>query len=465
VELNEQIVALHRGEMADFSRLTQIEDVELVSDEARSWFVRDQANYQVITMSLIDTWASTGAGSYTLSENGLYTVEAWETFMKRLDGDGIFTVSRWYHTVSPGETARMLALTMEVLYRRGVEDPREHIILLQNLNVATLLVSPSPFGDADLDLMQEHVKRLGYTTLATPRRAPSVDLLAAIWDQPDQDSLWAFCRSQDLDLTPPTDERPFFFNMLKPGTWLRDPASVDELDSSFLGNLQATQTLVYAVLVSVLLTLFTVLGPLAARRRALKSQGRGTTLAACAYFALIGLGFMFVEIGLLSQLNVFIGHPTIALAVLLGGIILFTGIGSMASSRIPVDQRWVARIYPLVPVVLVLATALVAPGALEGLRSANLMVRSVASIAVIALPALGLGLGFPLGLRLAQSRAKREGGLDLGPWLWGINGACGVCASGLALGSSMVWGTTVTLAIGAACYLILPLCTHRLCDR
>src|SRR5690606_27747923 len=110
VELNDLIVELHTTVMAEFSGLTKIPGVELVSDEARSHMSREQRRFAVITMSLIDTWASTGAGSYSLSENGLYTVEAWQVFVDRLDDDGIFTVSRWYHPDAPGETARMLAL-------------------------------------------------------------------------------------------------------------------------------------------------------------------------------------------------------------------------------------------------------------------------------------------------------------------------------------------------------------------
>jgi hypothetical protein len=89
-------------------------------------------------------------------------------------------------------------------------------------------------------------------------------------------------------------------------------------------------------------------------------------------------------------------------------------------------------------------------------------VRVCVSLACVAVPALGMGLGFPLGLRLVQRRRERHGGPELGPWLWGINGAAGVCASGLALGCSMVWGVPTTLAVGAACYLVLLGCTRRL---
>ncbi|PRQ06901.1 hypothetical protein [Enhygromyxa salina] len=464
VELNDLIVELHTTVMEDYSRLTRIPGVELVSDEARSHMSREQRRFSVITMSLIDTWASTGAGSYSLSENGLYTVEAWQVFMDRLEDDGIYTVSRWYHPKSPGETARMLALGLEVLWRRGVEDPHQHLILLQNLNVATLLISPTPFAKRDIDDMQTAAVEQGLTMIATPRRGPLHEgVLAQLWALDSQDALWAWARQQELDLTPPTDDRPFFFNTLKPSTWLQDPESVDRLDVSFLGNLQATQTLVYATLVSLLLTLVTVIGPLLARRRELREVGGRDLAAATAYFALIGLGFMFVEIGLLSRLNVFLGHPTVALAVLLGGIILFTGIGSLASSKLQIEPGTkLAKLFPLAPFVLVVIAALASGPLTHAFVGSGMGVRVLVGVVTVAVPALGMGLGFPLGLRLVQRRRESDGGPELGPWLWGINGAAGVCASGLALGCSMVWGVPVTLAVGAACYLVLLVCTFRL---
>src|SRR5690606_7701313 len=161
VELNAAIVELHRRTMAEFSTIAGRPGVELHTDEARSVFSRDDRQYQVITMSLIDTWASTGAGAYSLSENGLYTVEGWLVFLRRLAPDGVFTVSRWYKRDSPGETARMLALAMESLWQLGVTEPRAHLLLLQQGSVATLLVSPSPFTAADLDSMQQEAVRRG----------------------------------------------------------------------------------------------------------------------------------------------------------------------------------------------------------------------------------------------------------------------------------------------------------------
>ena len=339
VELNQLIVDLHEKDMRDYSRLLEVPGVELFSDEARSWFAQTDRRFSVLAMSLIDTWASTGAGAYSLSENGLYTVEAWEIFVNRLEPKGIFTVSRWWHAQSPGETVRMCAVAFELLMRRGVQDPRRHLILLQTNSVSTLLLSPTPFSARDLDVMQHEAVKRSFNMLATPRRVPSNPMLNELWSKRSVDDLYAWANTQTLDVSPATDDRPFFFNMLRPRDWLKDKDEVDKLDVAFLGNVQATQTLVYATLVSVLLTLVTIFWPLRRAGGLLPEIPRKDLIAAGAYFALIGLGFMFVEIGLLSRLNVMLGHPTLSLAVLLGGIILFTGIGSLLSEKLPFDRR------------------------------------------------------------------------------------------------------------------------------
>jgi spermidine synthase len=463
VELNELILDVHRGENGRYSRLADIPDVELIGDEARSFMARDRHKYDVITMSMIDTWASTGAGAFSLSENGLYTAEAWQVFLDRLTPTGIFTVSRWYVADSPGEVARILALAMEVLYRRGATEPTKHLMVVNYANIATLLVSPSPLSEDDLRLANAAAAERAFTILAGPWTPPINETIAAVWQAVGQKSLWKVTSSQPLDLTPPTDARPFFFNMLKPMTWFRRGQEVNKMDSPYIGNLQATKTLIYATAVSFLLSLLAIVGPLLSRRKELRSVQRSDLTAATAYFALIGLGFMFIEMALLSRLNVFIGHPTIALAALLGGIILFTGVGSMASGRLPVESnRRLGTLYPLFPCALVLLSAL-ASGAVTHYFSASTMpVRVALGVLLVAIPAVGLGLGFPTGLRLVRLRQSIVGGPDLGPWLWGINGAFGVSAGGLGLGCSMVLGVPVTLGIGALCYAALIPCTLQL---
>ncbi len=459
IDINPLIVDLHTHRMEDFSGLASLPGVELVASEARSYLGRDRRSYAVIVMSLIDTWAAQGAGAFSLAENGLYTVEAWDSFLSRLQPGGIFSVSRWFFEPSPHETARMLSLACQTLFSRGVKNPRDHIALLRVNNLATLLVSPAPFSSSDLLTARREASRQGFELLALPGQPTEHPLLRLILEQGDSDSLLAVTSDFPLDLTPPTDDRPFFFNVLKPGTWFKAHEDLDKMDLAFLGNMQATQTLVYATVVSLLLTLCTVVGPLLRRSADLRGVPRPLFLAACTYFALIGLGFMFVEIGLLSRLSVFLGHPSLALAVLLGGMILFAGLGSLLSGRLPVTRPLVARLYPALPFILASACALVVTPIQQAFAAGELPLRVAIGLALVAVPALGMGICFPLGLRLvAAARRASGGGPDLGPWLWGINGAFGVCASALALATSMLWGIHTTLMIGSLCYLGLFAC-------
>jgi len=462
IELNDLIVNLHRGGYSAFSGLTAERGVELVADEARSYMARESRKFDTITMSLIDTWASTGAGAYSLSENGLYTREAWQLFLDRLTPTGIFSVSRWYVVSSPGETARMIALAMDTLWSRGIEHPRHHMIVVQNDLVATLLMSPTAFTPADVELAQEQAGKRGFNILMSPRRVPHHPLLKGLALLPAHTALAHWSKNQLLDVTPPTDARPFFFNMLKPSTWLLGEHALSDMDLPALGNLRSTQTLVYATLISILLTLLAVVLPMGVRRSQLRNFPRLDLAAACGYFALIGLGFMCVEIGLLSHLSVFIGHPTLALAALLGGIIFFAGVGSILSGRLDVARRAVVWSYPLVPAVLVFVEFPLLVPTMDAFTASPTSTRVLVSLLLLAPPALGLGTCFPLGLRLVERMEARLATTvgkalpPLGPWLWGINGAFGVCASGIALGISMTWGIPTTLAVGGLCYLVLP---------
>ncbi len=126
VEINGKILELIKGPFADFTgHIATDPRVTLVNDEARSYLTRTDSKYDVIEISLIDTFAATTAGAFALSENSLYTTEAWNTFFDRLSGDGVLSVSRWYQLgdLKPLETYRTVALASQALTERGVDEP------------------------------------------------------------------------------------------------------------------------------------------------------------------------------------------------------------------------------------------------------------------------------------------------------------------------------------------------------
>jgi hypothetical protein len=202
------------------------------------------------------------------------------------------------------------------------------------------------------------------------------------------------------------------------------------------------------VLVSIILVAATIVLPL---RATVRDVGRRLAVGGTAYFALIGVGFMMAEIALLQRMGVFLGHPVHALSVVLFSLILATGLGSLASERMPLAgsgrlAAWAA----LTAAYLFLLPAWLPPLLLR-LDGAGLLVRAGLCVLVLAPAGFLMGFGFPTGMRLASR-------VDAGPtpWFWGINGAAGVLAASLAVLTSLAWGIDWTLRAGAACYLLLP---------
>jgi hypothetical protein len=175
-----------------------------------------------------------------------------------------------------------------------------------------------------------------------------------------------------------------------------------------------------------------------------------------AYFALIGLGFMLVEIALLQRLGIVLGHPVYGLAIGLFGIILFTGIGSLVSERLPLHTR--AQI--LLGASLLATYIALFPFWFSGLagvvESKDLLVRALACLAALAPATLCMGFAFPTGLRLVNAIDRRPT-----PWFWAVNGAAGVLGAGLAVAISIEFSISITFLVGAACYLVLaPIATR-----
>ena len=293
VELNpvfEKLLTREPG-FKDFTNFEKLTGVRMFVDEGRSWFARSSEQFDLIQMSLIDTWAATGAGAFSLSENGLYTVEAWNTFLDRLTPRGVYTVSRWFAPEDPNETARMLSLAVAALQERHVTEPRRHVVLATQDRIATLLLAREPFSDQDLDAIQQAVDRLHHHLLIWPRTSSTYPVLENIVSMPNRATLDAYTSSFDFDLTPPTDDRPFFFNQVP----LKNPLQALEIARHLVaqdgssggvrhGNATATGTLVILFCISLALVIVTIIVPL---RPAISDAGRKLVIGGTLYFLAI----------------------------------------------------------------------------------------------------------------------------------------------------------------------------------
>ncbi len=457
IEVNGLFVRLLRGDLRRFAGLADRPDVRLVHAEGRSYLAATESRYDLLQMALVDTWASTSAGAMTLTENGLYTVEAWRLFLSRLRPGGILAVSRWYSPQDPGETARLLSLATATLLSRSAALPRQHLALAAAGRLSTLLVSRDPLTGADIARLRAAGSRYGFEFLVLPDAAPAHPQLAAIVASRSAAELAAATRHPYLTLSPPTDDQPFFFNMLRPTAWWRGGFSAARAGGVIEGNLRATESLLAILAAVALLVVATLVVPLLARGR-----GHGLApadfVAAAAYFSLIGLGFMLVEIGLMQRFSVVLGHPVYSLAVTLMLLILSTGVGSLASDGLAARSP---RVLVALPLVLALALAGL-PAAISASMPAVAAAGLAAKVLVIAaltVPlGLLLGLCFPLGMTLLRSRAPAAMS-----WMWGLNGALGVLGSAVAVLVSMSLGISRCFWLAAVCYLalVVPLTALR----
>jgi len=452
VELNPIFIDLltRRQPFAAFAGLSGRPEIQFHVDEARSWFARTQERFDLIQMSMIDTWAATGAGAYTLSENGLYTVEGWRHFVDALTPTGVFTVSRWYGAGSIGEAGRMVSLAARVLMDAGVANPEAHLALVANRNLATLILSRQPLSATELAALHRVADQMNFEVVLAPDTAPGSALLGRIAKARDPIELAGITSELPFDLTPPHDDRPFFFNQLPlTAIWKLgfDVARYAPGGGVVFGNSVASLTLLLILVVAAMLVTAVIIVPL---RSAIRDTNRRLAVAGSAYFLFLGTGFMFVEIGLLQRFSLFLGHPVYSLSIALFAMILSTGIGSLVSERLQLTTQTHFVIWAALLTVYLVCLPQWLPGMLAALESAGILVRGATAIAIIMPAGLLMGFGFPTGMRMVLRQNPKPA-----PWFWGINGAAGVLGSILAVAVGITFGISASLDCGAVCYAAL----------
>jgi len=419
--------------------------VRIVVDDGRSFVRRTTDRYDVIQASLVDTWAATAAGAYTLTENTLYTVDAFDDYLDHLTDQGVLTITRWVF-----DGLRLVSLAQEACAKRGW-DARDRIIIVRHERVATFMLKRTPFSAGEVARARADAAQLGFEVLYAPGTAPGderqdewVDGMptgdyARLITVGDRERFYDTYRA---DIRPTSDDRPFFFHTTK----LRDQLDVAFGRSMLFGNgLSALLTLLTIAI--ALIALF-VVGPLVVADRGV-AHPRGW-LAWLVYFGALGAGFMLIEVAVLQRFVLLLGHPVYSLTVTLFSLLLGTGLGAAWSRRFaddalrPAAARGLVTIAALA-VLVVLAGTPVVNWAIPFARPVRI------GIAVCLLVPIGIALGVPMptGLRLLSARAP-----DLVAWAWGLNGALSVLGATLAIFIAMNWGFAVTLFTAGGIYLI-----------
>ncbi|HYV86304.1 MAG TPA: hypothetical protein VFB49_10350 [Patescibacteria group bacterium] len=418
--------------------------VRLVVDDARSFISRSEERFDLIQGTMVDTWAATAAGAFALTENHLYTVEAFQDYDRHLADDGVLSLTRWYFE-PPDQVLRLVSLAREVMRRRGVTDPASHLVIVRDRarsdprTPAMFLYKKSAFTDEEVKALEGFASWHQFTVLYSPATRPANDF-TRLAEAERPETVWS---AYPTNIAPTTDDSPFFFNSVRPGDLLHLADKAPEWRKTNVGTL--ILFLLFALVAALVAVL--VVGPLLlARRRAAVPAGAAPWLA---YFLCLGAGFILVEVALVQRFILFLGPPVYALTVVLFSLLLFGGLGSGLSARIAGER--VARRLGLV-LLAVCGAAVLAAFALSPLVHALVHLgrpaRIALSVALIAPLATLMGMPMPTGLRMLRAAAP-----DLLPWAWGLNGAASVLGSVGALIIAIAAGFDATLLAGAAFYL------------
>ncbi len=424
-------------------------DVHINVEDGRSFVRRSPEKYQVIQATLVDTWASTAAGAFALSENNLYTTDAFRDYLSHLTPDGILAFTRWGFD-PPRESLRLLSLAMEALKDLGETDPARHVIVGRLGGKAdlagwgatdTVVFSRKPFTDTDIARTRAYLAEAGMSAVYVPGDAATNPFGQLLLSKDPA----AFQRDYQYDISPVGDNRPFFFYTVQP----RDVAAFLLGSGGKAADAKvnvAVPKLFSALFVSLIAVgIILVLPPLVLGTR-LPSQGsvRGFLL----YFLAIGVGYILIEVALIQKFVLFLGHPTYALTVVIFAMLVASGAGSYASRTLVGDRRGsLLTVLALVAVfVAILAVAL--QPVLSGSVGLPLPVKMLATVAMIAPVGFVMGLPFPSGLRFLE-----RGHSASVRWAWSLNAAASVLGSVGALVLALYVGLVGTLLVGGGLYL------------
>lgn len=492
VQSDPKVVALLRGSMQSYGGVVfDLPSVTIVGAEPRDALEHSSEHYDLIQLVTLESSAAGSGGVGGLAEDHLVTVEGFASAFQRLTDNGLLVATRGIQT-PPRDNLKLFATFATALRRVGVAEPARHIVVVRDYLAVCTMVKRTPWTAEEVDrVRQECAERELTPVWFSGIRPDELNHPDQLESPPDEDGDWyhlaikrllrpssaaSFIRDWPFDIRPPTDDRPFFSDFCK-------LKSMGVFKDTF-GDLWLTRTelaflfVIAAIGVTGVVAAALILLPLLVFRFPSHMRGWSPTLA---YFAAIGLAYMFLEMTFLSRATRLVGDPVSAAAVTISGFLLFSGLGSLTVGRLnvrmsrakdapvaraganggsekdaPAPRSWGqrGRLFHVVVVGLigVGVVELIIASPLAGVvGSWPFPVRCAATLLAIA--PLGFLMGFPMPAGLAR---LERGAPALTPWAWSVNGFASVLAVPTATAIGLTFGYTVAGAAAMALYT-LPL--------
>jgi len=444
VEINPITVdEVMRGAFRDFTGgLYFRPEVQIHVDEGRSFIRRAPHAYDIIQATLVDTWAATAAGAFALTENNLYTVEAFKDYFGKLKDGGILTFTRW-NLDPPQQDLRLVSLTRAAMLELGLSSPERSMIVVRESRQreaveCNFLFKKSGFTDAEVRTIEDVSRTNAFEVLYTPLTRPENPFTRLITAEDPQE----FYRSYAYDVTPPRDNSPFFFHTVRLRQLWGSLFLSWESKKTNVGLLVLFSVFLAALALALLFLLF----PLFWFRKEAFSRQAGP---AVGYFVCLGLGFILIEMTLVQKFILFLGRPVYALSIVLFSTLLFSGLGSFCSARLSSEhlRRNISMICLLISA-LTLAYLPLLPFFLYRLVGLTTVLKALLAIAFLAPLGFVMGMPMPLGINWLRRTSPA-----LIPWAWGMNGAASVLGSILTMVIAVNFGFNQALILAIGLYI------------
>ncbi|MBA7538453.1 hypothetical protein ES705_30728 [subsurface metagenome] len=458
--MNPNVKILLQNNYKDYSgNIYHRKGINILTGEGRSVLKGLDQKFDLIQISLIGSSNTASGGFHSISENYLYTVEGFMDFWQHLSEGGKLSITRWLK-FPPREVVRLCSISLEALNRMGIERPENHLAVIRSWATSTLILNKKEVGEEDIKIIKDFCDRRNFDTVYFPGIKEEDANINHILEQSyyyqeiDQlvnsfkkDELKDFYDSYFFNVSPVTDNQPYFFYTLKWQNILKIIKSTGNWQSLIeWGNLIIFATFLQGIIFSIIFIFLPLI------LKGLPISKRKAKIPFLLYFASLGLGYMLLEISFIQKFILYLTNPAYSTSIIIFSFLFFSGLGSFYSKRIERNYIRSLKIIILSLCVILLLYQVILPHILNTTLKYSLLVRIFITIGLISPLGFLMGMPFPLGIRLVNSinQGKEKG---LIPWLWATNSFCSIIASVSAVIIALFFGFRVVTTLATLAYL------------
>lgn len=475
VELQPITVRLHEERFAEWTGgQFQRPEVNLVAAEGRHYARSNDDQFDIVQVTMTDTFSAQSTGAYVLAESYLYTVEAFDDYFSHLNNDGVisFILGDLIYdreSMPPAMATRLALAARQSLAKQGITDPARHMIYVgQDIlvdaihaensplgspefsskvkvvgsTIGNFIVKKSPFTDREIRDISTYAAANGFRVDLVPGQ-PDVSPFAQLVNTPN-DELAAALKEQSLYLSPATDDKPFFYHVLRWRSLLTGERILWSHPGSTTGQLVLLMMLIQSIILGFLLILLPIL------RGARETLSGRHTFGFLIYFLSLGVGFMLIEISFVQKYVLLLGYPTYSLSVTIFSLLIFAATGAALSRRF-----WSMGFRPFLlallagTIVVILAEVVLLPSIRQFFLGSSLSLRILVTFLLQLPVGMCLGMYFTTGIEILRTRSPR-----LVPWAWAINGIGSVLSTVLAVILAMAIGFSGVALVAIGVYTV-----------